>query len=185
MKILAAIVLGYFLVVGRVAELGGGSAQADTTSEVKPGMTQAARAELDRALSLSLAHQPGPFDVQLDSEKRSVAPGSRVISLPAGCRAVSEPYDLLVHFHGAPPALESAFERSGIDGALVIYNWGIGSDAYDKPFADPRSFDRMLASITVAIRNLCPSASLETKRIALSGWSAGYGAIYRIIDRVT
>jgi hypothetical protein len=181
MKILAAIVLGYFLVVGRVAENGG---DAGRSAQVQTGMTAAARTELDRALSISLAHQPGPFDAHLDSEKRSVAPGSRVISLPAGCRSVSEPFDLLVHFHGAPPAMEAAFERSEIDGALVIYNWGIGSDAYDKPFADPRSFDRMLVSITTAIRELCPTASQKLKRIGLSGWSAGYGAIYRIIDRV-
>ncbi len=40
----------------------------------------------------------------------------------------------------------------------------------------------MLESITLAVRELCPSAAAP-KRVALSGWSAGYGAILHIIDR--
>ena len=54
----------------------------------------------------------------------------------------------LIHFHGAPPVLEAAFEKSGIDGVLVIYNWGIGSGAYEDPFAAPGTFSQVIASIT-------------------------------------
>jgi hypothetical protein len=41
----------------------------------------------------------------------------------------------------------------------------------------------MLESVRIAVRELCPGAA-RPKRVALSGWSAGYGAILRIIDRV-
>jgi len=78
--------------------------------------------------------------------------------------------------------MESAFEHSGINGALVIYNLGIGSGAYEDPYSIPGSYDHMLDSITAAVRELCPSAATP-KRVALSGWSAGYGAILHIIDR--
>jgi hypothetical protein len=122
------------------------------------------------------------FDPALDTPKRSVAPGSRVVSLLNGCRTVNKPYDLLVHFHGAPAVMESAFEHSGIDGALVIYNLGIGSGAYEDPYSIPNSYDHMLETVTAAVRELCPSAAAP-KRVALSGWSAGYGAILHIIDR--
>ena len=180
MRILAALVLGYFFVVGKVgAELGANPAKAEA---LHAGLTSAARGDLDHALGLSLTEPVQSFDAALDTPKRAVAPGSRVISLAAGCRTVNKPYDLLVHFHGAPAVMEAAFEHSGIDGALVIYNLGIGSGAYEDPYSIPNSYDHMLESITVAVRELCPTAAAP-KRVALSGWSAGYGAILHIIDR--
>ena len=180
MRILAALVLGYFFVVGKVgAQLGADPAKPEA---LQPGLTAAARNNLDHALSLSLVEPPTPFDASLDTPKRSVAPGSRVISLPSGCRSVEKPYDLLVHFHGAPAVMETAFEHSGIDGALVVYNLGLGSGAYEDPYSIPNSYDHMLESVRLAVRELCPSAA-QPKRVALSGWSAGYGAILHIIDR--
>src|SRR5450432_4148656 len=180
MRILAALVLGYFFVVGKVgAELGADPAKPDA---LNAGLTTAARGDLDHALGLSLTEPAAPFDPALDTPKRSVAPGSRVVSLPGGCRSVSKAYNLLVHFHGAPAVMESAFERSGIDGALVIYNLGTGSGAYETPYSEPTSYDRMLESVSLAVRELCPTAA-NPKRVALSGWSAGYGAIQHIIDR--
>jgi hypothetical protein len=183
MRILAALVLGYFFVVGKVgAELGADPAKPEA---LHSGLTSAARGDLDHALGLSLTEPAVPFDAALDTPKRSVAavsPGTRVVSLPAGCRSVSKPYDLVVHFHGAPAVMETAFERSGIDGALVVYNLGIGSGAYEDPYSVPSSYDHMLDSVSTAVRELCPAAAAP-KRVALSGWSAGYGAILHIIDR--
>ena len=180
MRILAALVLGYFFVVGKVgAELGADPANAET---LRSGLTNAAHSDLDHALSLALTEPVQAFDPALDTPRRSVAPGSRVVSLLSGCRAVSKPYDLLVHLHGAPAVVESAFERSGIEGALVIYNLGTGSGAYEDPYSIPNSYDHMLETVSTAVRELCPSASAP-KRVALSGWSAGYGAILHIIDR--
>jgi hypothetical protein len=180
MRILAALVLGYFLVIGRVgAHLGASPSKAEV---LQSGLTSAARGDLDHALGLGLTEPVQTFDAALDTPKRSVAPGSRVVSLLSGCRAVNKPYDLLVHFHGAPAVLETAFERSGIEGALVIYNLGIGSGAYEDPYSIPGSYDHMLDSVTIAVRELCPNAAAP-KRVALSGWSAGYGAILHIIDR--
>jgi hypothetical protein len=176
MRILAAIALGYFLVVGKL----GGQA---STEQLSGGLMEPARAELDRTLSVAL-EEPREFDPALDTPKRRVAPGSRVISLTAGCRVTEKPYDVLIHFHGAPPVLEAAFEKSGIDGVLVIYNWGIGSGAYEDPFAAPGTFGQLMTSITNGVRELCPNAAAP-KRIGLSAWSAGYGAVWRILDRAT
>jgi hypothetical protein len=175
MRVLAAIALGYLMVVGKLGGQG-------PTEQLNAGLLAPARAELDRSLITSF-EVPREFEPELDTPKRRVAPGSRVISLTAGCRSVQEPYDLLIHFHGAPNQLETAFEKSGIDGALVVYNWGIGSGAYEEPFAAPGSFGQVVASITAGIRELCPAAATP-KRFALSAWSAGYGAVWRILDRV-
>ena len=105
MRVLAAIALGYFLVVGKL----GGQAPVE---QLHAGLMDPARAELDRTLSVSL-EEPRVFDPALDTPKRRVAPGSRVISLTAGRRAAQKPYDLLIHFHGAPPVLEAAFDTVG------------------------------------------------------------------------
>src|SRR5687768_8510166 len=112
MRVLAAIALGYLMVVGKLGGQG-------PTEPLSAGLMDPARAELDRSLSRTF-EAPREFEPQLDTPKRRVAPGSRVLSLTAGCRAVQEPYDLLIHFHGAPNQLETAFEKSGIDGALVV-----------------------------------------------------------------
>jgi hypothetical protein len=175
MRVLAAIALGYFLVVGK---LGGNGAH----DELRGGLLEPARTGLDRALSAAF-EQPRSFDPELDSPQRKVSPGSRVIALNAGCRTVSKPFDLLLHFHGAPPVVEAAFEKSGIDGVLVVYNWGIGSGKYEDAFQSAGAFDALLTGIDAGLRELCPRASERPKRIALSGWSAGYGAIWRILDR--
>lgn len=174
MRFLAAIALGYFLVVGKLGGEG-------TQEELRAGMMEPARVELDRTLSAAF-DEPREFDALLDTPKRRVAPGSRVISLTAGCRAAQKPYDLLIHFHGAPAVLEAAFDKSGIDGVLVIYNWGIGSGKYEDAFGASAAFSQLTASISAGVRELCPGAA-EPKRIGLSAWSAGYGAIWRILDR--
>lgn len=180
MRVLAAVVLGYFLVVGKAgSELGAGPA----APKLDEGMTSPAVAELDRALGIALTEQPPAFDEALDSARRVVTPGGRVVYVPDGCRSVSRPYDLLVHFHGAPSVMEPAYDRSGIGGVLAILNLGIGSGKYEDAFQDPASFDRLIERVSAVVGELCPNAETRPARIALSGWSAGYGAIFRIIDR--
>lgn len=174
MRVLAAIALGYFFVVGK---LGGGA----PNQQLDSGLAEPARAELDRALSAAF-QEPREFEAALDTPKRRVAPGSRVIALSAGCRTAQKPYDLLIHFHGAPSVLEAAFDKSGIDGVLVVYNWGIGSGKYEDAFGAPGAFRQLLDSIENGVRELCPTAAAP-KRLGLSAWSAGYGAIWRILDR--
>lgn len=113
--------------------------------------------------------------------KRSVQQG-RVVSLPTGCVAVQGAYDIVLHFHGAPVALESALERSGLDAALVIVNLGIGSGVYEQAFAAPEAFASFVTDVSASVQRLCPRAR-GPRRIALSAWSAGYGAVWRILER--
>ncbi|HEV8551629.1 MAG TPA: hypothetical protein VGQ57_21420, partial [Polyangiaceae bacterium] len=90
---------------------------------------------------------------------------------------------LVVHFHGAPPSLEPTFERSDIDAVLVILNLGIGSGRYDEAFRYPGSYDGMLQRTVIALHDMCPKAVSKINRVALSAWSAGYGAVFRILDQ--
>ena len=175
MRLIPVLVLGYFASVN-------GPAQEGSAPALARGMTRSAMAEIDQALGFGLAPKVAAFDASLDTPKRLVTTGGRVVYLPNGCRTVSRPYDLLVHFHGAPPSLEPAFERSDIDGVLVILNLGNGSGRYDEAFRYAGSFDAMLTRTTAVLRELCPNAVSSAARIGLSAWSAGYDAVFRILD---
>ncbi|MFZ5894535.1 MAG: hypothetical protein ACOY0T_25960 [Myxococcota bacterium] len=179
MRILAALVLGYYFVVGRVG--GDKGAGAPSMPSVPVGMTAAARAELDRAIGATLDNQAPK--AAADAPQRRVTHGGRVVFIPNGCSSVQKPFDLVVHFHGAPTAMEPAFDKSGVGGVLAILNLGIGSGAYEDAFQSPGSFKDLLTRVTTVVGEMCPGASTSLGRIALSGWSAGYGAIWHIIDR--
>lgn len=176
MRSIPALVLGYLTSFG-------GPAHEPPSAPLASGMTKPAIAEIDQALGFGLAPKASAFDPALDTPKRQVSVGSRVISLPNGCRTVSRPFDLVVHFHGAPTSLEPTFERSDIDAVLVILNLGIGSGKYDEAFRYGNSFDGLLERTKIALHDLCPNAVPTINRVALSAWSAGYGAVFRILDQ--
>lgn len=177
MRILAALVLGYYMVVGRVgAELG---TSGSDVPALPTGMTSAARGELDRAVGIALTDSAAE---SAPSERR-VTRGGRVVFIADGCSSVEKPYDLLIHFHGAPTAMEPAFEKSGIGGVLAILNLGNGSGKYEDAFQMAGAFGDLVDRIADVAREMCPGSSGGVRRIALSGWSAGYGAIWRILDR--
>ncbi len=176
MRSIPALVLSYLTTIGSPSH------EAEATP-LAPGMTKPAIAEIDQALGFGLASKVVAFDENLDTPKRLVTTGGRVISLPNGCRTVSHRFDLLIHFHGAPQSLEPAFERSSVDGVLVILNLGNGSGRYDDAFNYAGAFDALLQRTTTALRDLCPNAVSSVGRIGLSAWSAGYGAVFRILDR--
>jgi hypothetical protein len=180
MHILAALVLGYYMVMGRVgAEVGDSGA---SMPRVPMGMTTPARSEIDNALGISLNDALTKSDAT-DAPIRHVTRQGRVVFIPEGCRSVESPYDLVVHFHGAPTSLEPTYERSGIGGVLAIFNLGLGSGKYEDTFADKAAFDDALARVGDVVAELCPGASHVQRRVALSAWSAGYGAVWKILDR--
>ena len=180
MHILAALVLGYYMVMGRVgAEVGDNAA---SMPRVPMGMTTPARSEIDNALGISLNDALTKSDAT-DAPVRQVTRQGRVVFIPEGCRSVESPYDLVVHFHGAPTSLEPTYERSGIGGVLAIFNLGLGSGKYEDAFADKAAFDEALSRVGDVVAELCPGASQVQRRVALSAWSAGYGAIWKILDR--
>jgi hypothetical protein len=167
------------MVMGRVgAEVGEGAAMP----RVPTGMTTPARSEIDNALGISLNDALTKSDAT-DAAVRQVTRQGRVVFVPEGCRSVETPYDLVVHFHGAPTSLEPIYARSGVGGVLAIFNLGLGSGKYEEAFADKGAFDDALSRIADVVADLCPGAARVQRRIALSAWSAGYGAVWKILDR--
>jgi hypothetical protein len=90
-------------------------------------------------------------------------------------------YDLVIHFHGNRHIVEESLAYAGIDAALAIVNLGVRSTPYRDAFRVPNAFESLLAEIQAAMKQKgVPSPRLA--RLALTSWSAGYGAIESILE---
>jgi hypothetical protein len=122
-----------------------------------------------------------------DPEIVTVEPGrgtvrGHVLSFPNRFQTEDGAYDLVVHFHGNTDAVEESYELAGIGAALVIINLGEGADLYERAFSDPSRMRALRRRVREKIRARgVPNPKL--RRLALSAWSAGYGAVMRIIDQ--
>jgi hypothetical protein len=111
---------------------------------------------------------------------RTGAP-NKVVLIPNDVCESAEPFDVMVHFHGVPVTTEPSVHRANLAAVAVIVNWGIGSGAYEDRFQQAGSLCTFLESIEKSVKKACPTSSGKVGRVALSAWSAGYGAIYRIL----
>jgi hypothetical protein len=111
-------------------------------------------------------------------------PGAKsLIVAPQGCAALGRSMDIVFHFHGAYTTTEPQLMKSGINAVFVIENLGNGSGPYDARFAGGGSFDAALESVRARVNKRCGGEERSIGRVALSGWSAGYGSIFRILSR--
>ncbi|WP_437327337.1 hypothetical protein [Sorangium sp. So ce381] len=104
-----------------------------------------------------------------------------VLFTPDTFRPTGSSYDLLLHFHGNTQLVRESAEVAGLNAAVAVINLGIGSGAYEDFYATPGVYESLLADIDRALaqRGL-PTPRL--RRVALSSWSAGYGAIAKILE---
>lgn len=89
-------------------------------------------------------------------------------------------FDLVIHFHGHEP-IRKEFVKTAKGIVLVGIDLGIGSGAYQSPFSNPSTFTHLLASIEGAVAKHAGRPKARVRKLALSSWSAGYGAIEQIL----
>ncbi|HVK70434.1 MAG TPA: hypothetical protein VM694_38540 [Polyangium sp.] len=89
-------------------------------------------------------------------------------------------FDLVVHFHGHEP-IRKEFVKTAKGSVLVGIDLGIGSGAYAQGFAAPNTFPQLLASVEAAMAKKTGNPKAHVRKLALSSWSAGYGAIEQIL----
>ncbi|NUP11751.1 MAG: hypothetical protein HOW73_37365 [Polyangiaceae bacterium] len=105
-----------------------------------------------------------------------------VFFLPPTFASADGGFDLVLFFHGNTDLAEEGMILSGINAAVVIFNFGNGSNAYEERFHDPSRFTDTLLRVHDELR----SRGLEkphVNRIALVSWSAGYGATQGILQQ--
>ncbi len=89
-------------------------------------------------------------------------------------------FDLIVHFHGHEP-IRKEFAPVGGGIVLVGIDLGVRSLPYINAFSSPDVFLTLLASVQRAIAKKRGLKRAFVRRIGLSSWSAGYGAIDQIL----
>jgi hypothetical protein len=93
-----------------------------------------------------------------------------------GCDTVKERRNVIIHFHGAHTTVIPRYLASGLDAVLVIINLGLFSGPYTNAYALRANVDGLLERIKLGIAEQCGLADASITRLALSSWSAGYGA---------
>ena len=104
-----------------------------------------------------------------------------VLFTPDSFSPLGSNYDLVIHFHGSIQVVRESAEVAGLDAAVAVINLGIGSGPYEEAYAVPGTYEALLDEIDHALEPRgVPTPQL--RRVALSSWSAGYGAIGKILD---
>lgn len=89
-------------------------------------------------------------------------------------------FDVVFHFHGHEPARKEFVKV--MDGAVLVgIDLGIGSGAYSSAFSSPGAFKDLLASVERGVAEARGIPQARARKIALSAWSAGYGAVDMIL----
>ncbi|HEU4533190.1 MAG TPA: hypothetical protein VFS00_03695 [Polyangiaceae bacterium] len=108
--------------------------------------------------------------------------GRGVFYLPSDLTTREGTFDLVIHFHGANETVEPRFDRVGLNAVLYTLNLGIGSGKYEAMFPDGRALERVIAEVEATMKKRAPAlAGARVGRVALSAWSAGYGAVARVL----
>ncbi len=89
-------------------------------------------------------------------------------------------FDLIVHFHGRYP-IRKEFVRTAKGTILVGVDLGISSGPYTQAFSNPGAFTRLLENVKKEMRRRSGKKKTYIRKLGLSSWSAGYGAIEQIL----
>ena len=120
-------------------------------------------------------------DAALVRDRRSPVSGG-LLTLPPSFHSQDGAYDLVIHFHGNTDLVEESFALAGVNAVVVIMNLGVGSGPYEDRFGNPLSLPEVIdrTQTTMEKRGLLHA---HLRRLALSGWSAGYGAVLKILEQ--
>jgi hypothetical protein len=132
------------------------------------------------ATATAAAVPPERADAKLDRRGRSAFEGG-YLALTPDFAAPDGIYDVVVHFHGNTELVEQSLAYAHIGAVFVPQNLGVSSGPYEARFSPPGALPELLYRVQAAMekRGL---AHARLGRVALIAWSAGYGAVLRILE---
>jgi len=95
-------------------------------------------------------------------------------------RRHSKNFDLLLHFHGAGFVAQYAATNHRDALVAATINLGAGSGVYGNAFEDSTKFPILLKALSDSMQQKL-TQPIKIQKVILSGFSAGYGAIRKII----
>lgn len=91
-------------------------------------------------------------------------------------------YDVVVHFHGYEATRKTLVQVArGV--VYVGIDKGLNSGPYERAFAAPEAFPTLLRSIEKGLQAESGNPNAHVRHLALTAWSAGYGAVNAILRR--
>lgn len=114
-----------------------------------------------------------------DSWDRGVLLG-QLMAPQRGGITKSGQFDVMFHFHGHDPVRKEWVQV--MDGAVLVgVTLGIGSGPYETTFRDANLFEKYVKSVEQLIAKRTSNPKARARKIGLSAWSAGYGAVGEIL----
>jgi hypothetical protein len=92
-------------------------------------------------------------------------------------------FDVIVHFHGVQMALEPAMREAQLKAVLIIINDGLMAESYRDGHGAPGTLTQLLDALHVHIAEAFRRDDVHARRVALSAWSAGFGAVATMLRR--
>lgn len=154
---------------------------ADKWKSIAMRIVHAVRPEPPRAPSPAAEIAATPrADERLDRTFIGHIPGG-VVFLPSTFSSADGAYDLLLHFHGNTKVVAESAERAGLNAVVAVVNLGINSAPYEDAYQVPGVYEQLLEDVNhqVAEKGL---KTPHLRRLALSSWSGGYGALSTILE---
>jgi hypothetical protein len=126
-------------------------------------------------------YPPDPLGLGPYAPLRNLSMGR--IAIPRrGGHTPDKGFDVLLHFHGMDPLRKTLVQVArGV--VLAGIDRGIGSGRYADSFKDREVFPTLRRSIEHALRRHTGDQRAHIRHLALTAWSAGYGAINEILRR--
>jgi hypothetical protein len=91
-------------------------------------------------------------------------------------------YDLLVHFHGDSQTVWNNAKYADLGAVIVTVNYSGLSSAYSTPFSSTSLFQQILNETNTKLASLPAfGAATSLDHLSVSSFSAGYGAVQRIL----
>ncbi len=88
--------------------------------------------------------------------------------------------DVIFHFHVGKSA-EPEYRASGVRAVVAAASHGLFASSYSQAYEDKARFPEIEGEVLSLLKEESGNASLRIGRIALIAWSAGYGAIRKIL----
>ena len=90
-------------------------------------------------------------------------------------------FDLILHFHGDGDLVHQSVFSTKLNALVHVTNLGTGSGPYESRFAVPGALDDLLKRIAAKSSEKV-GEKLEVGRVAITTWSAGYGALSSLLS---
>jgi hypothetical protein len=143
-----------------------------------PPVTQTQKSSEERGVNPCNSPDPG-FGVYT-AWNRGPSLGQMILPARGGLTAKGE-FDAMIHFHGHEPVRKEWVKV--MDGAMLVgIDLGNGSGPYENTFADKSVFQGLITSIEQTVAEHTKRKNVRLRKLGLSAWSAGYGAIQRILE---